>query len=135
MRAALYFIGRLVVGAFYIYSGLHHFISYSAMVQYTKFKGVPLAEVAVPVSGLLLLVAGVSFFLGYHPDLGVLALVVFLVPVSYAMHNFWAEAGQQRAADMVNFLKNAALLGSALMFMGIPRPWPLSLDKKNRRPR
>jgi putative oxidoreductase len=132
MRMVIYFLGRLVVGAYYIYSGLHHFLSYSSMVQYTKFKGVPLAEVAVPLSGLLLLAAGVSLFLGYHPDLGVLALVVFLVPVSYAMHNFWAEAGQQRAADLVNFLKNAALLGSALMFMGIQRPWPLSLDKKKR---
>ena len=130
MRVFIYVLGRLIVGGYYIYNGVHHFLAYSGMVQYAKMKNLPLAEAAVPVSGLLLLIAGVSFLLGYHPEIGVAALVVFLVPVSYIMHNFWAEAGAQRMSDMVNFLKNAALLGSGLMFLGIRKPWPFSLDKK-----
>lgn len=130
MLKLFYLIGRLIVGAYYIYSGVQHFIKLSGMAQYAKLKGVPFPEIAIPLSGALLVVAGLSFLLGYHPEIGVLALVVFLVPVSYKMHDFWAETGQQRAADMVNFLKNVALLGSALMFLGIRRPWPLSLDKK-----
>jgi putative oxidoreductase len=125
-----YLIGRLIVGAYYIYNGVQHFIKLSGMAQYAKLKGVPLPEIAIPLAGALLVVAGLSFLLGYHPEIGVLALVVFLVPVSFKMHDFWAETGQQRATDMVNFLKNVALLGSALMFLGIRRPWPLSLDKK-----
>jgi len=130
MSKLLYLLGRLIVGVYYIYNGLHHFIGYSGMVQYAKMKSVPYAEIAVPAAGALLLIGGLSLLLGYHPEIGVLAIAVFLVPVSYKIHNFWAEAGQQRMGDMVNFLKNAALLGSALMFLGIRRPWPLSLDKK-----
>ncbi len=131
MRTFLYFVGRLIVGGYFIYNGVHHFLAYSGMVKYAKMKDVPLAEAAIPVSGLLLLIAGVSFLLGYHPEIGVAALVVFLIPVTYKIHNFWAEADAQRAGDMVNFLKNGALLGSGLMFLGIKRPWPFSLDKKS----
>ncbi len=131
MRVVIYVLGRLIVGLYYIYNGIHHFAAFRMMVQYVKMKNVPLAEVAVPVSGILLIIAGVSILLGYRPEIGVLALVVFLVPVSYTIHNFWMETGAQRAADMVNFLKNMALLGSGLMFLGIERPWPFSLDKKS----
>jgi hypothetical protein len=34
----------------------------------------------------------------------------------------------QRIAEMHAFLGNLALLGSALMFLAIPRPWSFSLD-------
>jgi uncharacterized membrane protein YphA (DoxX/SURF4 family) len=75
-------------------------------------------------------VAGITILLGYYPEIGVAALVLFLIPVSYKMHNFWAVPAEQRMAEMVNFTKNAALLGSALMFLKIPKPWPFSLRKK-----
>jgi uncharacterized membrane protein YphA (DoxX/SURF4 family) len=100
------------------------------LVQYAQFKGVPYPGVAVCIAGVLLIVAGITLLLGYWPEIGIAALVLFLVPVTLKMHNFWAETAEQRAADLVNFLKNWALLGSALMFLEIPRPWPLSLSKK-----
>jgi hypothetical protein len=28
-----------------------------------------------------------------------------------------------RMGDMINFTKNMAMMGSALMFLGIPQPW------------
>lgn len=32
----------------------------------------------------------------------------------------------QKMNEQINFMKNMALLGSTLMFLAIPRPWPLS---------
>ncbi len=84
----------------------------------------------MPATGFLLLIAGFSFLLGYWPRIGIAAIVLFLVAVTPMMHAFWAEAGAARANDLGNFTKNLALLGSALMFLLIPRPWPLSLGKK-----
>lgn len=44
------------------------------------------------------------------------------------MHAVWKVADpQQRMGEQVNFSKNIALLGSLLMFLAIPRPWPMSL--------
>jgi hypothetical protein len=44
------------------------------------------------------------------------------------MHNYWVETDMmQRINQRVNFQKNIALLGAALMMLMIPKPWPLSL--------
>jgi hypothetical protein len=44
------------------------------------------------------------------------------------MHNFWAETDQMtKMMQMTQFVKNMGLMSSALMFLAIPQPWPLSL--------
>ncbi len=124
----LFLVGRIIVGVYYLFNALNHFTQLSMMGQYAASKGVPLPEVAVVVTGLLLLVGGLSILTGYKPTIGVVALVAFFLPVTFIMHNFWAEPEQMmQIMQMVNFLKNLALLGSALMFLAIPQPWPKSV--------
>lgn len=120
-------IGRIIVGIFYLYNGINHFVKFNDMTQYAKYKGVPLAGVGVAVSGLLLIVAAFTILLGFFPEIGIAAVVVFFIPVTFMMHNFWAVPQEQQMAEMVNFTKNIALMGSALMFLGIKKPWPFSL--------
>jgi len=127
-----FMIGRLIVGAYYLYNGIHHFLELSQLAAYAKSKGVPAPEIAVTGAGLLLLLAGITILLGYEPGVGVAALVVFFVPVTIMMHNFWAVPADQKTMQLVQFTKNFALLGSALMFLKIPRPWPLSLARKKK---
>ncbi|NIM57381.1 MAG: DoxX family membrane protein [Candidatus Aminicenantes bacterium] len=123
-------VGRIIVGIFYLYNGINHLIKFGAMTEYAKFKGVPLAEVGVAVSGLLLLVAAFTIILGIFPEIGVVSIVLFFLPVTFMMHNFWAVPQEQQMAEMINFSKNLALMGSALMFLGIKKPWAFSLGKK-----
>ena len=55
-------------------------------------------------------------------------IVLFLLVVTPLIHDFWNAADPgQRLGDFVNFTKNAALLGAALMMLLLPRPWPYSL--------
>lgn len=125
--SVLFLIGRIIVGGFYIYNGLNHFLNFTMLSGYAKSKGIPLPEVSVAVSGVLLLVAGITLLLGFYPEIGVVALVLFFIPVTLMMHNFWAVGPDEKAIQIVNFTKNMALLGSALMFLKIGKPWPLSL--------
>jgi uncharacterized membrane protein YphA (DoxX/SURF4 family) len=83
--------------------------------------------VGVVVSGILLLVGAVTLLLGKFPEIGVAAIVAFFIPVTFMMHNFWAVGSEQKMVEMVNFTKNLALMGSALMFLGIKKPWPFSI--------
>ena len=49
------------------------------------------------------------------------------------MHNFWAITNpNQRLMEMTNFMKNMALLGSALMLVAVPQPWPYSVETRRR---
>jgi putative oxidoreductase len=128
--AAAFLIGRIILGAYYLFGAYHHFSDMNTMARYAGSHGVPYPQAAIVVSGLLLAIAGVTFILGVFPRVGVLALALFLVPVSFAMHPFWAASNPAaRMADLVNFTKNMGLLGSALMFLAIPEPWPYSLRR------
>jgi putative oxidoreductase len=125
----LFVLGRAIFGGFFAYSGINHLQQVESMGQYAAAKGVPAAEQAVQVTGALLLAGGLSVMTGYKPRQGLAALVMFLVPVTLQMHRFWEEEdAQKRQAEMVNFMKNAALLGATLTMMQIQEPWPVSID-------
>ena len=58
--------------------------------------------------------------------------MLFLVPVTLVMHGFWGSRFGHAMNNLVNFTKNVALLGSALMFLGVPEPWPYSVGARRR---
>lgn len=99
------------------------------MSGYANAKGVPVPSAAVALTGLMILLGGLSILLGVYPIIGVILLGAFLIPVSFMMHNFWkVQDPQMKMGEMINFMKNMALLGALLMFAAIPRPWPLSVE-------
>jgi putative oxidoreductase len=124
----LFLVGRVIVGAYYLFSAFNHFTRLGSMVAFAGARHVPAPQVAVVISGILLAIAGVSLLLGLYPRVGVAAAVLFLLPVTLMMHPFWADADPaMRMGDMINFTKNFALLGSTLMFLAIPEPWAYSV--------
>jgi uncharacterized membrane protein YphA (DoxX/SURF4 family) len=72
-------------------------------------------------------VSGAGVVLGFRPEVGLVLIAVFLVVVTPVMHDFWNVADPtHRLGEMINFHKNAALLGATLMLLSLPRPWPYS---------
>ena len=131
--AQAFLVGRILVGGYYLFSAFHHFTDTHALAAHAASRGVPMPVVAVILAGVLLAIAGVTFLLGALPRLGVAALVLFLLPVTFIMHPFWNDhAAAARMSDMINFTKNVALLGSSLMFLAIPEPWPYSVGRRTR---
>jgi uncharacterized membrane protein YphA (DoxX/SURF4 family) len=66
------------------------------MASYAQSKGLPAPKAGVAASGVLLLLGGLSLLLGYHPTVGAILLVVFLLATSFTMHNFWAVKDPQQ---------------------------------------
>jgi putative oxidoreductase len=128
MESVLFVLGRILFGGFFIYSGINHFRMIGPMAGYAQMKGIPSPKAAVAFSGLLLLIGGLSVLLSLYPTIGVAALVLFLVPVSFSMHAYWKiQDPQMKMAEKVNFTKNLALLGATLLLLAIPQPWSLGL--------
>ncbi len=124
----LFLVGRIILGGYFLMSGFDHFQHLTMMSGYAKSKGVPAASFAVGFSGVLLLLGGLSVVLGAYPTVGLWLLVIFLVPVSIKMHNFWTIADPtQKMGEMINFTKNMALVGAILMLLAMPHPWILSI--------
>ncbi len=109
-------------------SGINHFGHNKALTGYAASKGVPWPRAAVYVSGLFILFGGLGILAGSYTEWSVALIAIFLIIVSFRIHNFWAITDpNMKMGDMVNFLKNMALLGAALMFLALPTPWPFAL--------
>ncbi len=128
MRAG-FIVGRIILGIYLLFSGVNGLVNLRAYTGYAASMGVPAAGVAVVVAHVLLLFAAFCFLAGWRPEWGVVAMVVFFIPVTFAMHAFWRDMPPAaKQAQMINFTKNFALMAATLMFLAIPRPWPFSLE-------
>jgi putative oxidoreductase len=124
-------LGRLFFAAIFLTAGPNHFREQT--IGYAASQGVPLASIAVPVSGLLAIVGGLSILLGYRAKIGAWLVALFLVPVTLMMHKFWAASDPMMAQiQMVMFMKNVAMLGGALLISQLGAgPW--SFDARRSR--
>jgi putative oxidoreductase len=121
-------VGRVLYALIFIVSGPSHFSSQT--ITYAAAAGVPLANFLVPAAGVLAMAGGLSVALGYRARFGALGLVAFLVPVTFAMHAFWAESEPtSRMMQQVQFMKNAGLLGAAIL-IGHFGAGPASFDAR-----
>ena len=119
-------VGRALFALIFITTIFSHFTS--GAIDAAAAHGVPLATLAVPASGILALLGGLSILLGYRARFGALLIVLFLVPVTLIMHKFWGLSDPQLAMmQRVNFMKNVSLLGGALLLM-YHGSGPYSLD-------
>lgn len=116
----LVLIGRILFSSLFLGSAVGHLTQTKAMAGYASSKGVPQAFAATFVSGLLIAAGGLMVLLGIWADLGALLLVIFLVPTALLMHPFWKESDPQaRQLEMIQFQKDIALAGAALMLFAL----------------
>ncbi len=128
MESVLFLIGRILFGGYFLMSAFNHFAHVGMLSGYTQSKGVPAPKLAVMVSGILLLIGGLSVLFGLYPTIGAVALILFLVPVSFMMHAYWkVQDPQMKMVERINFMKNLALVGAALLLLFVSQPWPESL--------
>lgn len=99
-------------------------------IAWAAQQQVPLPQVLVPLAGLISLAGGASVLLGYRARLGAWLLVLFLVPVTVMMHNFWAVKDPMVAQMQEGFfLANLSRIGGALLIAHFGAG-PLSLDAR-----
>lgn len=123
-------IGRLLYAFMFIHASVGHFSA--ATIGYAAGKGVPLASIMVPLSGFMALLGGLSIALGFKAKWGAWLIVLFLVPVTVMMHNFWTVSDpDMRQMQQIMFMKNLSMLGGALILTYFGSG-PLSLDNRKR---
>jgi putative oxidoreductase len=122
--------GRVFFSLIFIFAGLNHFSKQT--IAFAASQGVPLASVAVPLSGVIAVVGGLSILLGYRARLGAWLIVLFLIGVT-PLHNFWAVHDPMMAQiQMTMFMKNVSMIGGALLISQFGAG-PLSLDARRSR--
>ena len=121
-------MGRILFSWIFLNTIITHFAP--GTIEYASSAGVPYASFLVPFTGVLSFLGALSIVLGYKAKIGAWLIVLFLVPVTFMMHNFWSITDPMaHQMQMVMFMKNLSMLGGALMvtYWG---SGPLSLDNK-----
>lgn len=122
-------LGRILFSIVFLVSSIDHFDGHD--LAYAVAAHIPLAKIAVPVAGVMILVGGLSILFGYRAKIGALLIILFLIPVTPLMHNFWAVTDpRMHEVHEVNFLKNLAMLGAAFLITQFGAgPWSLDARK------
>ncbi len=93
-----------------------HFGDTANMTAYAESRGLKNARPIVLISGVWLLLAGVSMIIGFYPDVGALMLAVFTLSATFLIHHFWSDEDQMtKQIEMTNFMKNLSITGAALI--------------------
>lgn len=112
----IHLIGRIVLGLYFTNEGLKHFLMAKGYIGYAGMKKVPMPSLAVYGSGLVAIAAGLGILLNFYTQIALGLVVIFLVPVSFFMHDFWKETDpQKKSNEKIAFMKNIALAAAALM--------------------
>ena len=130
-QGAMVVLGRFFFALIFLMAGANHFNKQT--IGFSASQGVPLASIAVPLSGVVAIAGGLLILLGYRAKLGAWLIVLFLVPVSLMMHKFWTVQDPMMAQiQMILFMKNVSMLGGALLISQFGAG-PFSLDARRSR--
>lgn len=77
---------------------------------------IPWTPILLLVATLMELLGSLSLLLGYKEKWGAVFLILFLIPVTVIMHQFWFVEGVAREMQLGHFLKNLAIIGGLILF-------------------
>jgi putative oxidoreductase len=120
-------LGRLLLSSIFILSAVGKLNDWQGTAEMMAARGLPAVDALLSIAVGLELVGGVLVLLGLYARWGALTLLIFIVPVTLIMHNFWAQPDAQRMAELVNFMKNVAITGG-LLFVLAMGAGPYSVD-------
>ena len=129
----VFLIGRIIIGLVFITAGIEvHLLARKQSTEMARGVGTPFPEVAVPLTGVMIIVGGLMVALGVWPDLGAILLILFLITAAYYFHAFWRiEDPQEQGSQTGHFMKNMGLVGASLIVFFIYNQFqggaPLSL--------
>jgi putative oxidoreductase len=84
----------------------------AAQIKRLRF---PLAEVAVRINGLAMVVAGLFLAVGLWAQIAAWVLIALLIPTTIFGHAFWLEQGFKRQEQLTQVLKNLGIIGGLLL--------------------
>jgi putative oxidoreductase len=133
-RSTAALVGRILIAAIFILSGFAKLFDLKTTAGYMTQAGIPAAEPLAVIAGVLEIAGGLAIAVGFLARLGALGLFLYLIPVTLVFHHFWTFQGAEQKTQLVNFMKNLAIMGGLLvLYAEGPARW--SVDAKLRKPK
>jgi putative oxidoreductase len=102
-------LGRILLGAPFLMSGLSKLGAYTATVGYISAVGLPVPPLAFVVAVIIEVGGGLLLLSGYRVRFASLVMAVFCLVTAISFHRNFGDQNQ-----MINFLKNVMMAGGLL---------------------
>src|SRR5690349_11285057 len=117
-------LGRLLVAAIFLISGLGKLAAPQATLDYIVSAGLPAPSLAYAVAVLVEIGGGILLVLGYRVRLVALIMALFTLVTALSFHAHFSDPNQTN-----HFLKNIAMAGGLLQVVAFGAG-PFSLDRR-----
>jgi putative oxidoreductase len=127
-------IGRFLIASIFLVSGIAKLTDTPGTVAHMAAAGIPYPDTLAIVAGSAEVLGAIAIATGFLTRVASAGLILFMIPTTLIFHAFWNHTGEERMPQMVNFMKNLAILGglAVLMAQGAGR---FSFDHRIRRAR
>jgi len=125
-------LARIFLALIFLVSAAGKLADYGGTVGHMTAQGLPVAKYLLAGAIFFEIAGGLMVLLGWRARFGALLLVLFLIPTTLVYHAFWGYTGVERTLQMLQFLKNLAIIGGLLMVCAYGSG-PLGLDGRRRR--
>jgi len=129
MRDVLLLIGRVLLAAMFVKTGLDKFFALGDTASYISSAGLPLAFLLAPLTAIAEVVLGLAIIVGFQTRWAALGLAIFCLITIPFFHAFWTMADQARGLNQLLALKNLSIAGGFLVLAAVG-PGLLSVDRK-----
>jgi putative oxidoreductase len=121
--------GRALLALIFIVSGFGKITGFAGTAGFMASKGMPMAEVLLVGTIAVEFLGGLMLLVGWKARWAALAIFLFIIPATLIFHNPAGLTGQEAQNQMINIMKNLAIMGGMLMVFAFgPGAW--SLDRK-----
>ena len=119
MRDITDLIGRIFLSAIFLFEAVDSILFFDKTKQTMALHGLTWNQDWQLYGAIFLLVTGGLMVLsGYRSTLGAILLLVYWVPVTFIVHDFWTYPKDQMRLQSILFMKDIAIIGGLLMLAG-----------------
>ena len=122
-------LGRILIALIFLLSGFGKITGFAGTAGYMASKGVPMVDVLLAITIVIELGGALLIIAGFKARLAAVALFLWMIPVTFIFHNFWAAPADQAMIQQIMFMKNLSIMG-AMLYIAAFGSGPMSVDKK-----
>ena len=119
MRDLTDLIGRIFLATIFIFEAIDSTLYFDKTKLVMTEHGLTGNQNFLLYGAIFLLFAGgLMVLFGYRSTLGAILLLMYWVPVTFILHDFWNCPKEELREQSILFMKNFAIIGGLLMLAG-----------------
>jgi putative oxidoreductase len=112
-------VGRTLLVLIFLISGFNKIGGFEGTAGWMASKGIPLASVALVITIIIEIAGAARIIVGYKARLAATVLLIWMIPVTFIFHAFWAVPQEAMQTQFIMFFKNIAMMGGLLLIIGL----------------